>query len=119
MCPILETHNHKLLKEFVGKREIEMGNQIMLESKLLGKTIDVITFNGNKVVKLTECLVSENLSHAMRKLNQIPLSIKKEIIRFKREKNPKARKIIQEIVSYGIIFTEIEEPLLSSIRLSL
>ncbi len=108
---VQESMEHKRLKQYVIRLN---PHYIAIEEGRIGrKRIDVIFINqeGN-IRKLVECVVTQSLTKARDKLENIrlnSLSIEREIIRIFKEKNPKARKVIKSIEDKGIIFTEVKD----------
>ena len=101
-----ESNIHNMLKHKVSEKLKEQGYTTYYECKLNGKRIDVIGKKDN-ILCLVECIYSQRLTDVMNKLLLLrDKNIRLVIARKKKNKNPKARKIIDKIRSSNIEFWE-------------
>ncbi len=73
------------------------------------KGVDLILMKDNTIVGLVECVITQGLSDAKKKLLSCELKgIRRIIARYKLKRNPKARCVIKQIEKEGIELIEIE-----------
>ena len=91
------------LLRFIRSKDIK----VYIECALNGKRIDVYCIKDSKEV-LIECIVSQQLGEATARLIKFKSENTKLIIcRMKKNRNPKARKVISKIERKGIILLEL------------
>ena len=104
---ITESNDHLDLKKFMKAFYLALEYTVKEEHKIGAKIVDLAIYKNNKLIKIIECLHSQSITKALEKLLMIKNNCQKEIIRFYRPKNPKARKIIKIVENKGILFTEL------------
>ena len=104
-----ESKTHEDLKEIIKKRYFHKNNLVMEEFKFNNLKFDlaIIDKHSGKIIKIIECLVTQTMINAYNKLVNLDLNVEKEIVRVKKNRNPKSRKVIEKIKSKGINFVEI------------
>jgi len=105
---ITESNNHLELKRVIKKYYSNLGFEVKEEVKVNTKIVDLGVYYRNELFLIVECIHAQSISNIMRKLQKMDPKYKKEIVRFHKTKNPKARKIINQVRDRGIIFTEIQ-----------
>ncbi|HEB46973.1 MAG TPA: hypothetical protein ENI22_00705 [Candidatus Pacearchaeota archaeon] len=105
-----EGNKHRELKEIMKGKLNNPNHQIIEEFKLKNFKFDLAVLDkfSGVMIKVIECIVTQTLSKAHKKLKDLDIKTDKEIIRFRKNRNPKARKIIEAIQQDGIKFIEIE-----------
>ena len=102
-----ESYKHLDLKRYIELKYRNKGFDTIREGIFNGLLIDVIVIKNKKIVKLVECIVSQRINEVLDRL--IPFkNIDREIVRYWKPKNPKAKKIIKKIIDNGILFTEVK-----------
>ena len=101
----------KKLKAMV-RSKITNPNWIVIEEfTYLNHKYDMaIVDTSGYVIKVIECVTTQSLTNTLRKLINLPLNVDKAIVRYRKNRNPKAMKTIIQIVSSGIGFTEFDKP---------
>jgi len=106
---ITESNDHLDLKKSMKEFYIALGCSVKEEHKIGVKIVDLAIYKNNKLIKIIECLHSQTITMALKKLVEIKNNCQKEIIRFYKPKNPKARKIIKIVENKGILFSELPQ----------
>ncbi len=93
-------------EEYITIKEGIIKNKDLDMARLNGARVDLIVIKGFKVVRLIEVIKSQTIDGVRRRLNCFKIDCEKEIVRKFKNKNPKAKKAIKQVIDDGIIFTE-------------
>lgn len=102
-----ESKYHNYLKQQM--RQLYVGYEFLEEYEYKGKSYDFALLKKGKVVGLGECIVSQTIKEAYKRLKK-PNIEKRFIVRFYKNKNPYSKNIIKKIRHNGIMFLEWDKP---------
>ena len=104
---IFESQSHReMVKEF-NRVLKNNGYETILYGLYNGKRPNILVLKNQKIVGVVECLHTKTIKAAAEKLLEFPGDIDRYIVRWRKNRNPKARTIIKDIESRGIKFVEL------------
>lgn len=102
-----ESKNHEFLVELATKNFKEEGYEVIKYGNYMDKRIDLLLLKNDSIIGFCECVVSQILTEAMRKLEKLPEK-EKYIFRFFKPRNPKASQVIKKIEEKNIKLLEVK-----------
>ena len=106
---LTESKKHSQLVQEVSNYLKSVGKDVAVYYPFQDKKIDIITFDNQwKIDSFGECIVSQSLIDAFRKLKELP-DLKKTIYRYEVKPNPLSKKRVKWIKENGINIVEMVE----------
>ena len=104
---IFESQSHReMVKRFdqILKKE---GYETILYGLFQGRRPNILVLKNLKIVGVVECIHTKTIKKATEKLFGFSGKLDRYIVRWRKNRNPKARKIIKDIEDRGIRFVEL------------